>query len=147
MNSNFSIANSFVLAATLFTAVSGAARGDESSMNPIIGDSHADSNGSNLQQRDRRVVDNAPSGWRDVELQAFLSGAGIGQLAAFRIASHVRAQRLKPLLISYVSEHYGLYVYMLRRTFIPQGLRRAAGVVSWLSTRWRRGMVWRGSPR
>jgi DNA-binding transcriptional LysR family regulator len=56
----------------------------------------------------------------DVELQAVLSGAGIGQLATFRIASHVRAQRLKPLLIGYVSEHYGLYVYMLRRTSIPK---------------------------
>jgi len=29
----------------------------------------------------------------------------------------------------------------------PQGPRRAAEVVSWLSTRWRRGIVWRGSPR
>ena len=56
----------------------------------------------------------------DVELQAILSGAGIGQLATFRIASHVRARRLKPLLIGYVSEHYGLYVYMLRRTSIPK---------------------------
>ena len=56
----------------------------------------------------------------DVELQAVLSGAGIGQLATFRIASHVRAKRLQPLLIGYVSEHYGLYVYMLRRTSIPK---------------------------
>jgi DNA-binding transcriptional LysR family regulator len=56
----------------------------------------------------------------DAELQAVLSGAGIGQLATFRIGSHVRAKRLKPLLIGYVSEHYGLYVYMLRRTFIPK---------------------------
>jgi len=56
----------------------------------------------------------------DVELQAILSGAGIGQLATFRVASHVRAKRLKPLLIGYVSEHYGLYVYMLRRTSIPK---------------------------
>ena len=56
----------------------------------------------------------------DVELQAILSGAGIGQLATFRVASHVRAKRLKPLLIGCVSEHYGLYVYMLRRTSIPK---------------------------
>ena len=49
-----------------------------------------------------------------------MSGAGIGQLATFRIGSHVRAKRLKPLLIGYVSEHYGLYVYMPRRTFIPK---------------------------
>ena len=56
----------------------------------------------------------------DLEFQAVLSGAGIGQLATFRIGSHVRAKRLELLLIGYVSEHYGLYVYMLRRTFIPK---------------------------
>ncbi len=56
----------------------------------------------------------------DLEFQAVLSGAGIGQLATVRIGSHVRAKRLRPLLIGYVSEHYGLYVYMPRRTFIPK---------------------------
>lgn len=62
----------------------------------------------------------------DAEFQAVLSGAGIGQLATFRIASLVRARRLKPLLIGYVSEHYGLHVYMLRRTFIPKKNRVVA---------------------
>jgi DNA-binding transcriptional LysR family regulator len=62
----------------------------------------------------------------DAELQAVLSGAGIGQLATFRIASHVRAKRLKPLLIGYVSEHYALYVYMHRRTSIPKKNRVVA---------------------
>jgi len=56
----------------------------------------------------------------EVELQAVLSGAGIGQLTSFRIASHIRAKRLRALLIDYVSENYGLYVYMPRRTFIPK---------------------------
>ncbi len=41
-------------------------------------------------------------------------------MATFRIAPHVRAKRLKPLLIGYVSEQCDLYVYMLRRTFIPK---------------------------
>ena len=62
----------------------------------------------------------------DAELQAVLSGAGIGQLASFRIAPHVRAKRLRPLLIGYVSEHYGLYVYMHRRTCIPKKNRAVA---------------------
>ena len=41
-------------------------------------------------------------------------------LRTLRIASHVRAVRLKPLPFGYASEQYDLYVYMLRRTFIPK---------------------------
>jgi DNA-binding transcriptional LysR family regulator len=43
----------------------------------------------------------------DVELQAVLSGAGIGQLATFRIASHVRAKRLGRRQLSWpVDDNY-----------------------------------------
>jgi DNA-binding transcriptional LysR family regulator len=77
-----------------------------------------------FQQGDEVVTFDVPASITtnnsEVELQAVLSGAGIGQLATFRIGAHVRAKRLKPLLMGYVSAHYGLYVYMLRRTFIPK---------------------------
>ena len=59
----------------------------------------------------------------DSVLQAVLSGAGIGQLSSYRIAPYIRTNRLKPLLLGYKSEIYGLYVYMPRRKQIPKKTR------------------------
>lgn len=56
-------------------------------------------------------------------LQAVLSGAGIGQLSSFRIAPYLRSNKLKPVLVGYKSELYGLYVYMPRRKQIPKKTR------------------------
>jgi hypothetical protein len=64
MNSKFSIAKSIVTAAVLVTGISGIARADDSSMNPLMGDSYADFNGGNLPQGGRPVFDKAPSAWR-----------------------------------------------------------------------------------
>ena len=59
----------------------------------------------------------------DSLLQAVLSGAGIGQLASYRIAPYIRANQLKPILAGYKSEIYGLYVYMPRRKQVPRKTR------------------------
>jgi hypothetical protein len=64
MKSKFSIAKSLVIAAALVTGISGIARADDSSMNPLMGDSYADFNGGNLPQGGRPVFDKAPSAWR-----------------------------------------------------------------------------------
>jgi hypothetical protein len=64
MKSKFSIAKSIVIAAALVTGTSGIARADDSSMNPLMGDSHAHFNGGNLPQGGRPVFDKAPSAWR-----------------------------------------------------------------------------------
>jgi hypothetical protein len=63
MNSKLSIAKSIVIAAVLVTGISGIARADDSSMNPLMGDSYADFNGGNLPQGGRPVFDQAPSAW------------------------------------------------------------------------------------
>jgi hypothetical protein len=64
MKSKFSIAKSIVIAAVLVTGISGIARADDSSMNPLTGDSYAHFNGGNLPQGGRPVFDKAPSAWR-----------------------------------------------------------------------------------
>ena len=56
-------------------------------------------------------------------LQAVLNGAGIAQLSSYRIAPHIRANKLKALSIGYVSAAYGLYIYMPRRERIPRKTR------------------------
>ena len=55
----------------------------------------------------------------DTQRQAVLEGIGIGQLASFYVAPHVRAGRLRPLLIGYTAPPYSFYLYMLKRTKIP----------------------------
>ena len=62
----------------------------------------------------------------DSELQAVLNGAGIALVSTFRIAPYIRSKRLKALLIGYVSQQYGLYVYMPRRIQIPKKNRLLA---------------------
>lgn len=55
----------------------------------------------------------------DTQRQAVLEGVGIGQLASFYVIPHVRAGRLKPLLLGYTAEPFNFYLYMLKRTRIP----------------------------
>jgi len=62
----------------------------------------------------------------DSQLQAVLSGAGIAQLASYRIAPYVRVNRLKPLLLGHVSETYGLYIYLPKRKQVPKKVRALA---------------------
>src|SRR5260370_4702169 len=64
MKSKFSIAKSIVIADALVTGISSIVRADDSSMNPLMGDSYADFNGGNLPQGGRPVFDKAPSAWR-----------------------------------------------------------------------------------
>ena len=62
----------------------------------------------------------------DSALQAVLSGAGIAQLSTYRVAPYIRTKQLTPLLIGYLSEVYGLYVYMPRRKQVPRRTRALA---------------------
>jgi DNA-binding transcriptional LysR family regulator len=59
----------------------------------------------------------------DTQRQAVLQGAGIGQLASFFIASHLRAGRLRPLLLGYAAPPIPFYVYLPRRENIPRKTR------------------------
>jgi len=59
----------------------------------------------------------------DLELQAVLAGQVIGQLTNVSAAAHIRAGRLVPLLLSTISEQYGLYVYYGSRTAQPKRVR------------------------
>jgi len=47
----------------------------------------------------------------------------IGQLANVSAAAHIRAGRLVPLLLSTISEQYGLYLYYGSRTAQPKRVR------------------------
>jgi LysR family transcriptional regulator for bpeEF and oprC len=62
----------------------------------------------------------------DSALEAVLGGAGIGQLAAYRVAPYIRSQRLVPLLTEHATGHFNFYVYMQRRTQIPKKNRALA---------------------
>ncbi len=57
----------------------------------------------------------------DMEMQAVLSGLGIGQLGSFNATAHIRGGRLVPLLTQHVIEHGAIYIYYGHRT--EQSLR------------------------
>jgi DNA-binding transcriptional LysR family regulator len=59
----------------------------------------------------------------ELELQLVLAGQVIGQLANLSAAAHIRAGRLVPLLLSTISEQYGLYLYYGSRTAQPKRVR------------------------
>jgi len=59
----------------------------------------------------------------ELELQLVLAGKVIGQLANLSAASHIRAGRLVPLLLSTVSEQYGVYLYYGSRKAQPKRVR------------------------
>jgi len=64
MNSKFSTLKSIALTAALVACISGAARADDSSMNPFTGDSYADFDVGNLPKSGNPVYDKSTSEWR-----------------------------------------------------------------------------------
>jgi DNA-binding transcriptional LysR family regulator len=59
----------------------------------------------------------------ELELQVVLAGEVIGQLTNLSAANHIRAGRLVPLMLSTISEQYGLYLYYGSRTAQPKRVR------------------------
>ncbi len=59
----------------------------------------------------------------DLELQLVLAGQVIGQLTNLSATQHIREGRLVPLLVSYVSQHYGVYLYYGSRAAQPRRVR------------------------
>jgi DNA-binding transcriptional LysR family regulator len=59
----------------------------------------------------------------ELELEVVLAGQVIGQLANISAAGHIRAGRLVPLMLSTISEQYGLYLYYGSRTAQPKRVR------------------------
>jgi hypothetical protein len=78
MSSKLSIVKSIAVSVALAAGVSGIARADDSSMDPITGDSYAHFNGGNLSHITKPVFDNAPSAWR----QSHPNGLSVNQIAA-----------------------------------------------------------------
>jgi hypothetical protein len=64
MSSKVLMLKSIALTAALMAGVSGIARADDSSMNPLVGDSYAAFNGGNLPKTGNPGYDNSPSSWR-----------------------------------------------------------------------------------
>lgn len=58
---------------------------------------------------------------QDAESQhrAVLHGAGIGQIASYYAAPHIRAGRLRPVSIGYVSRQVDVHLYLPQRDHIP----------------------------
>jgi DNA-binding transcriptional LysR family regulator len=59
----------------------------------------------------------------ELELQLVLAGQVVGQLANISAAPYIRTGRLVPLLLPYVSAHYGVYLYYGSRTAQPRRVR------------------------
>lgn len=59
----------------------------------------------------------------ELELQLVLAGQVIGQLSNISAAPHIRMGRLVPLLLPYISAHYGVYIYYGSRTAQPKRVR------------------------
>jgi DNA-binding transcriptional LysR family regulator len=59
----------------------------------------------------------------DSELSAVLQGLGIGQLASFAAAPHIRAGRLKTLFLESMTQRYALYLYYASREHLPLRVR------------------------
>ena len=59
----------------------------------------------------------------ELELQVVLAGQVIGQLTNLSAAPHIRTGHLVPLLLPYISAHYGVYLYYGSRTAQPKRVR------------------------
>ena len=59
----------------------------------------------------------------ELELQLVLAGQAIGQLMNLSAAPLIRSGRLIPLLVPYISAHYGVYLYYGSRTAQPKRVR------------------------
>ncbi|WP_153115473.1 LysR family transcriptional regulator [Rhodocyclus tenuis] len=60
----------------------------------------------------------------ELELRAVLDGQAIGQLSAISAAPHIRAGRLRPLLLQHMTDHMGVYLYYGSRRAQPARVRR-----------------------
>ena len=60
----------------------------------------------------------------DAEMQAVLSGMGIGQIDSINASAPIRAGQLVPLLTRHVSDRMGLHLYYAQRTAMPARVRR-----------------------
>lgn len=60
----------------------------------------------------------------DIELQAVLDGQVIAQLSAISAAPHIRAGRIRPLLVEHLADHLGVYLYYGSRRAQPARVRR-----------------------
>jgi DNA-binding transcriptional LysR family regulator len=59
----------------------------------------------------------------ELELQVVLAGRVIAQLSNISAAPHIRTGRLVPLLLPYISAHYGVYLYYGSRNAQPKRVR------------------------
>ncbi|NJA88686.1 LysR family transcriptional regulator [Rhodocyclus tenuis] len=60
----------------------------------------------------------------ELELRAVLDGQVVGQLSAISAVPHIRAGRLRPLLLQHMTAHMGVYLYYGSRRAQPARVRR-----------------------
>jgi len=72
---------------------------------------------------DHHVVPAFCTNDEEVELQAVLSGAVVGQVSAVTAAAHIRAGRLVPVLTRHTAEHASLFIYYGSRAAQPARAR------------------------
>lgn len=60
----------------------------------------------------------------ELELRAVLDGQAIGQLSAISAMPHIRAGRLRPVLLEHMTDHMGVYLYYGSRRAQPARVRR-----------------------
>jgi DNA-binding transcriptional LysR family regulator len=60
----------------------------------------------------------------EAEMQAVLSGIGVGQIDSINATAELRAKNLVPLLTHTTSNRMGLYLYYAQRTDMPRRARR-----------------------
>jgi DNA-binding transcriptional LysR family regulator len=60
----------------------------------------------------------------ELELRAVLDGQVIGQLSAISAVPHIRAGRLRPVLLQHMTDHMGVYLYYGSRRAQPARVRR-----------------------
>jgi DNA-binding transcriptional LysR family regulator len=60
----------------------------------------------------------------DTEMHAVLAGIGIGQIDSINATAAIRAGQLQPVLVEYLSERMGFYLYFPQRADMPGRVRR-----------------------
>lgn len=60
----------------------------------------------------------------ELELNAVLDGQVIGQVSGISAVPHIRAGRIKPVLLQHMTDHMGLYLYYGSRRTQPARVRR-----------------------
>lgn len=71
----------------------------------------------------RHLVPSFSTNDTELELQAVLAGQAIGQIANFSAAADIRAGRLVPVLLPFMSDHIGLHIYYGSRAALPKRVR------------------------